>query len=181
MKAVVIYYSFTGNTRLVAEMLARDLGSELVEFTCPAYRGALGGLRQFWDIFTRGTPEISLPVHAVEKHDLVIVAGPVWAARPAPPLRSLVKSRLGQHEKLAVFVTCNGTSKRYPPERAMAEIVSACPSAPLATHIFREAEIKSPMLAAEINAFAQILRQAAGPVALSAPKPASAGKTPARH
>lgn len=179
MKAVVIYYSFTGNTRLVAEMLARDLGAELVEFTCPPYRGRFGGLRQFWDVFTRGTPEIALPAHAIENHDLVVVAGPVWAARPAPPLRSLVRQKLSGSEKLAAFVTCNGTSKRYPPEKAINEIVAACPSTPVATHIFREAEIKSPMLAAEINAFAQVLRQAAGPAPIASPKVVKI--SPARH
>ncbi|GLQ56644.1 flavodoxin family protein [Devosia nitrariae] len=158
MRILVVYYSFTGNTRRVSELLAARLGADTAEFTCMAYRrGLLGGLRQAWDVLTGGRPPIEVPASATGRYDLVVAAGPVWAGRPAPPLRSFVSEHLRSHDAIALFLTCNGTAKNFPGEKALGEIASAAPRAPTATRLFKEAEIASPDIEQSVAAFADVL------------------------
>ena len=84
MRSLVLYYSNTGNTRKVAEALASGLGAEMAEVTCGAYLRWYGPLAMAWDIFTRHAPKIEILVPPGAVYDLVVVGGPVWAAKIAP-------------------------------------------------------------------------------------------------
>jgi hypothetical protein len=157
MRPLVVIYSVTGNTRLVGQLLAKDLEAPIVEITCPRYEGGLlAHLRQAWDIFTGATPPISLPPAVDLEHiDLLVVGGPVWAGRPAPPLRSFLQ-RTGHEIRTVLFLTCSGTSKRYPGEKALDELARA--SAPVAKDLFKEVEIAADEIRAQVAAFARRIR-----------------------
>lgn len=162
MKALVIFYSFTGNTRKTASLLAEALKADLAEFTCKAYDyGLWGALRQALDVFTGGTPPIELPTELTKDYDLVVVAGPVWAARPAPPLRTFIKRYVPVRTQLGLLVTCNGTSKKFPPQRAVAELLRISQLSPVATHIFTEEDVFSDTLREKTGTFAEELRRTA--------------------
>lgn len=148
MRILVIYYSLTGNTRKVGDLLAAKLSGEAAEIRCEAYRGPFGGIRQAWDIFGARKPSVQFDV-APEQYDMIVAGGPVWAGRPAPPLRTFV-SELRHPGGLALFLTCNGTSKNFSGEKALAEIAAAASGVPLATGLFKEAAIAT----AEIDALA---------------------------
>lgn len=157
MKTLVIYYSQTGNSRKVAQLLASKLNAETAEITCDAYkRGFTAGLRLAWDILVRGKPPIETPNLDLNQYDLIVAGGPVWAGHPAAPLRSFV-SKLGSQHKTALFLTCNGTSKSSPGEKALDELSAAAPMAPIAVRLFKEAEIASPELQRSVAAFAAAL------------------------
>lgn len=159
MKTLVLYYSFTGITRRVSQLLAKELNADIAELTCKAYTyGFLGGLRQAWDVLVGGTPPIEIPKQVNEDYDLIIAAGPVWAARPAPPIRSLAKQSKA-NQKFALFLTCGGDSKRYPGEKALDEIINGMPAAPLATALFKSADIEGEDLPKLITNFAAHIQQ----------------------
>lgn len=158
MHTLVIYYSLTGNTRKVGNLLAERLNADIAEITCPVYRrGLAGGLRQAWDILTGGTPPIEVPVVDSNEYDLIIAGGPVWAGRPAPPLRGFVGRHLRGRYSAALFLTCNGTAKNFPGEKALRELARTAPRSPVATRLFREAEIASPDIAERVARFAKVL------------------------
>jgi len=153
MRTLILYYSRTGNTRRVAEILAGRLAATPAEITCRAYGGGLGALRQAFGVLLGSSPRIELTAVAAEDWDLVVLGGPVWGARPAPPVRSYLQRYAAHHRRLALFVTCKGTSPTYPPERAMAEMTALAPSGVAATHIFSEAQIAGSGLAAQVDDF----------------------------
>lgn len=157
MRTLVLYYSNTGNTQKVAKALAERLGADLAEITCQTYLAWYRPLAIAWDIFTRHRPRVSIvaPKHA--HYDLVAVGGPVWAARAAPPVMSALEM-LPEADATAVFVTCGGTSPNSPPEPALAEMKAAAPSPAVASQIFREEEIRGPMLGQRLTEFVDLLK-----------------------
>jgi flavodoxin len=160
MKALIVYYSFTGNTRKVSQLLARELDADIDEITCRAYTyGFLGGLRQAWDAMTGGAPPIEIPEAANADCDVVIVAGPTWAARPGTPIRSFVRRWQPKGRKLALFLTCDGTSEKFPGEKALAEIIREAPVSPVASRLFKRADIENEDLPKQVSAFADEIRR----------------------
>jgi hypothetical protein len=160
IRILVLYYSRTGHTRTVAKALAAALGARLLEIACRRYEGWTGPLAMAWDIFTRNRPAVTVPGLEDEDFDLTLVGGPVWAARPAPPVVSLLTT-MGNRSALCLFLTCNGTSPQYPADDAMAELVAVSPGGVAATGIFKEATITSDALLAAVDDFARRIRQIA--------------------
>ncbi|RYG97925.1 MAG: flavodoxin family protein [Alphaproteobacteria bacterium] len=159
MRTVVVYYSNTGNTRRIAEQIAAGLGAELAEVTCERYLRWYGPAAMAWDIFTRHIPMVDVVAPAHAEYDVVVFGGPVWAARPAPPILALA-GRWPTARK-ALFVTCSGASPNSPPETAIAEMQqvlaggSEVPSA-----IFRQVDMDSSQAATLARAFASGLASA---------------------
>jgi hypothetical protein len=155
MRSLVLYYSNTGNTRLVAERLAGELGAQLAEVTCPAYRRF--PLLIAWDIFTRRLPRIQLSVPPTGGYDLVVVGGPVWGGRPAPPLLRALADYRNTIGRVGLFVTASGTSPKFPPQRAIDEMATAVSGPVVGTRIFTEREIKSGAWRQQAELFAATL------------------------
>lgn len=159
MRVLVLYYSNTGNTRKVAQALADGLGAELAEITCQTYLRWYGPVAMAWDVFTLHRPPVIVvaPQHA--HYDLVLVGGPVWAARAAPPVLSGI-GHLPDAGAVALFVTCSGDNPGSPPEPALAEMQAAAARPIAATEVFREADVRGPALAGKVEAFAAAVRVA---------------------
>lgn len=157
MRTLVLYYTNTGHTRTVAEALAKDMGAELGEVTCEPYLRWYGALALGWDIFTRHRSRIEVltPPHA--HYDLVVVGGPVWAGRAAPPVLCLLAGHGGEIVRAGLFVTCGGTSQKYPPEPALAEMGALVPGRVIETAVFREADIASGAYRGAVAEFAHTL------------------------
>lgn len=160
MHVQVIFYSSTGNTRKAAQLLASALGVTALEVTCKAYSGGLlGGLRQAWDILTGACPRISVPIETITPETLLVVGCPVWAARPAPPMRTFLRKHARNHRNIAAFVTCGGLSKSYTPEKALAEMQKEIPANLQATGIFKEAEIDEAQFPQKVAVFADVIKK----------------------
>jgi hypothetical protein len=163
MRTLVLYFSNTGNTRKVGEVLAKQTGAEFGEITCSAYLRWYGPVLMAWDIFTGGRPPVDTLAMQATHYDLIILGSPVWGARCAPPVRSVLRNWQLKADRLALFVTCRGTSPNSPPERAIAEMTQLAPMPPLATAIFREREIHNDQFIDSALAFTQKLLPAAQP------------------
>ncbi|MBP2134237.1 flavodoxin [Methanomicrobium sp. W14] len=113
MKAAVIYHSFSGVTRGVAEKVNKALEGDLIEvkpvdsyskltaYTVGTYRARKGEA----DKITPETIEVS-------GYDIIVIGTPVWAFRPTPAINAAVKGLTGCAGKRAViFATCGGSAK----------------------------------------------------------------------
>lgn len=159
MKTLVLFYSFTGNTKRLAELLSKTLDAELCEVTCNTYSyGAWGGLKQAWHFFTGGVAPVEMPKTKSENYDLIVIGGPVWGARPSPPVRALLKIAQEKAPKLAIMLSCDGTSQRYPGEKAMDEIVDAATKKPVATRLFKNADMAAKDLDKRVGEFAEQIK-----------------------
>jgi menaquinone-dependent protoporphyrinogen IX oxidase len=169
VSTLVAYYSNTGNTRRVAELLARELDADLAEVTCERYLRWYGPVAMAWDIFTRTVPKVTVVAGPNGRYDRVVIGGPVWAAKAAPPVLAL--SSHWQGTPRALFVTCSGASQNSPPEPAVREMQNALAGGQdVPSRIFREAEIRSERLGELARAFAADIRAAASVNPTAAPK-----------
>lgn len=95
MKAIVIYYSYGGNTRRVAEQVGKAIGADLAEIkTVKPYTGS------YDDVVDQGRREVDSgflpelqPLNIdLRQYDTVILGAPVWWYTFAPAMSSFLHS-----------------------------------------------------------------------------------------
>ena len=117
MKAIIIFYSYSGITRGVAEAAKTACGGDLVEVkprekysSLTAY--TLGCFRALRD---EGEP-IDPEMIDVSAYDLIVIGTPVWAWKATPPVNAAIAALTGCEGKRAVlFATCGASAKETLP------------------------------------------------------------------
>ncbi len=108
MKTIIVYHSFSGVTRAIAEQVRSACGGDLVEVRprqpytrVTAY--TLGCFRA-----RGGKPDAVDPAPIdVSGYDRIVIGSPVWAWRPTPVTLGAVEALVGANGKGAVlFATC---------------------------------------------------------------------------
>lgn len=111
MKAIVIYYSYGGNTRRVAEKIGKSIGADLVEVrTVQSYTGS------YDDVVDRGRREVDsgfLPELKplgvdLNRYDTVILGTPVWWYTFAPAINSFLRGADLSGKTVYPFATNGG-------------------------------------------------------------------------
>jgi DNA-binding transcriptional ArsR family regulator len=106
IRACVIFYSFSGITRRVAEGIRNASGCDLIEVKTKTPYTALTA-------YTKGIlhsrKEACDPIEPAEidvsGYDLIIIGTPVWVSKPAPPANTIVRALKGCEGKMAVVFT----------------------------------------------------------------------------
>jgi len=111
MKTCVIFHSYSGITRSVAQKVKAACGSDLIEViprksysSLTAYTlGCMRARREEQDLVDPETINVSA-------YDLIVVGTPVWAFKATPATNAAVAGLRGSEGKKAViFATCGGT------------------------------------------------------------------------
>jgi flavodoxin len=111
MKSVIVYYSYSGNTRKVAEVLAEHLRKkteiDMVELKAPDesksfFQQALRAL-----IRTKAKTE-SVNID-MSKYSLICIGTPVWAFGPAPAMNTFLSQCAGLAGKEGIVFTTYGS------------------------------------------------------------------------
>ena len=107
-KVLVLYYSQTGNTKVVAEEIAGRLGADIEEIVMvnPYDTGFAATIERCKEEQAQGiTPEIQ-PVQAdLSQYDLIFIGFPVWFGTYAPPVATWLNSVDLSGKKVALFCT----------------------------------------------------------------------------
>ena len=120
MKTLIIYYSWSGNAKRVAENIHHEVkNSDLVEIKVPA--GTFSAdMYKTNDIFkeqieTNHLPKIDLPELNYQSYDLILIGSPVWSGMPASPIKSFLNElqRVNYSGKVASFFTDIGQDGNY--------------------------------------------------------------------
>jgi flavodoxin len=155
MKTLVVYYSKSGNTRRVAEEIAKALGGETEELVEIGVKrsGILGFLFAGRDGM-RGRPSKIEPAKKrPADYDLVVIGSPVWGWNLVPAVRSYLGAVDLKGKPVALFCTMgsNGEKKTFESMRELAPDSKA-----LGNLAVMQAELKSPdALAKRVAAWAQ--------------------------
>ena len=97
MRNLVVYYSFTGNTRMVAERAARDLDTDTAEVCASCYQfGGFRFLRPAFDSWRGRLPVIDVSGRRPEDYDFMLIMAPVWAGHAATPMRAYLAQNRGK-------------------------------------------------------------------------------------
>lgn len=113
MKKIVIFYSFEGNTKIIAENIAQKIGADLLEIKPRKEIKSRGFMKFFWGgkaAMMKTKPEL-LPFNKdLTKYDVVFIGTPVWAWTYAPPLNTFFSTSLLSNKKIGLFC-CHGGGK----------------------------------------------------------------------
>jgi flavodoxin len=161
MKTLVVYYSKSGNTRRVAEEIAKALGGEteaLVEIGVKR-SGILGFLFAGRDGMRGRASQIEAPRKRPADDDLVFIGSPVWGGNVAPAVRSYLAAANLKGKPVALFCTMGGTGDKKTFE-SMREL---CQGARLLGELaVPQAELRSPdALAERVSRWAKEMAAAA--------------------
>ncbi|MDD1677156.1 MAG: ArsR family transcriptional regulator [Methanomicrobiales archaeon] len=111
MKSCLIFHSYSGITRGVAQKVKAACGSDLIEViprkrysNLTAYTvGSLRAMRGESDLIDPETINVS-------SYDLIVIGTPVWAFRATPVINAAVAALKGfEGKKAVIFATCGGS------------------------------------------------------------------------
>jgi len=110
MKSLVIYYSLTGKTKLVSEIIAEALDSALLEIEETSLR-KLGHLTYltgaFAAITNRGSKINPIDID-LEQIETIFIGSPIWASRPTPAINSFIYQTNFEGKSVIPFLTMGG-------------------------------------------------------------------------
>jgi len=121
MKSLVVYYSLTGKTRLVAEAIAEALNATLVQIEerrpIPfPFVYLSGGFRAFTN---RGSKICPIDVD-LKQYERIFIGSPIWASRPTPAINSFIYQTNFEGRSVIPFFTMGGDDSK----KALANITA---------------------------------------------------------
>ena len=110
-KVLVVYYSWGGNTRVVAEKIKTQLGADLVEIVPETayptdYSECVAQARK--ETKEDFKPAIKTKVENMKDYDVILVGTPNWCSTIAPPLATFLTENNFEGKTVALFVTHGG-------------------------------------------------------------------------
>jgi len=106
MKTAVIYYSFEGNSALVAEVIKAALNADSFEIKTTDTRKRNGFVKILWgcaQVFMNKKPDLLPLTVDINTYDLIIMGTPVWAGSPAPAIVSFLEKTKIDGKRIALY------------------------------------------------------------------------------
>jgi hypothetical protein len=104
MGITIVYYTLTGNNKVLADALAKELSAEMIRVTEKKSRKT--GKIIFDMIFNRSPKVYPSPSELLGRGNLLFIA-PVWMGKAASPLRPYLKN-LKKHPQPYAFASISG-------------------------------------------------------------------------
>jgi flavodoxin len=110
MSVCIVYHSETGNTKKVAEYVAKATSATLIPVRdCAGYNKITMYLLGIARARAGDKATIEPPMIDVSAFDLVVVGSPVWAWKPTPAANAAIAALAGcEGKKGIVFITSGG-------------------------------------------------------------------------
>ena len=110
MKTLVIYYSLEGNTKLIAETIAKTANADILELkTIKEY--PTGGFKKYlWggkSVMFNQKPELVEINVDIAAYDRIFIGTPIWVGTYAPPFSTFIEKYNIENKKIALFA-CHG-------------------------------------------------------------------------
>lgn len=125
-KTLIVYFSWSGNTRVVANTIRELTGYDIVEIEVEepyssVYNEVTVRARQELDNDIR--PALVTRVENIDEYGTLIVGTPIWSSRLAPPVKSFLTMYDLAGKKIAPFCTHGGSGTA----QSVNNIRSVCP------------------------------------------------------
>ncbi len=109
LRVLVVYYSFEGNPKLIAEAIAEETDCRILKLDVEkpivniSTKYVVGGKQ----VILKEKPKLMPYNFDAENYDLLFIGTPVWAWNYSPALRTFFSENMIQNKKIALF-SCNG-------------------------------------------------------------------------
>ena len=110
-KNLVVYYSFEGSTRLLAETIAQVLNADILECKLIKDLGSKGFSKYFWggrQVIMKKKPKLVDFSINPNNYDVIIIGTPVWASNYTPAIRSFLNQVSIKDKKIGLFCCHDG-------------------------------------------------------------------------
>lgn len=114
-KILVVYYTFEGSTKSIAECIAKHLNADLLEIKPVKELKSKGFSKYIWggyQVVMGKKPEIMPLNKNLKDYDIVLVGTPIWAGTYAPPIKTLLEENYIKGKKIAYFYGHEGGHRR---------------------------------------------------------------------
>jgi flavodoxin len=157
MKTSIIFNSYSGNTRGVAEAVHAACGGNLIEVVSKEYSSKITA---YTIGCYRAMKGMSDPIEPktidVAADDLIVIGTPVWAGRATPAVNAAVAALEGcKGKKAVIFATCGGKERETLPVLKKALVERGVTVA--GEFVFDKAGLKDPE---RINAMISAIKSA---------------------
>lgn len=152
-KTLVVYFSWGGNTRVVAEEIRNILDCDILEVeTAEPYPDTYTAVRPIaYEELEKGSrPLKAISVNPAE-YETLIVGSPIWGGHIAPPLTLFLKSYDLSGKTILPFSTHQGSGLG----RSAEDIQKACPQA----HVLKGQAIHADDIRSSHDTLARWLKQ----------------------
>ena len=106
MRALVVFYSRTGNTKRTAEEISKTLNADVEElYDAKDRKGTTGWILSGMDARLKRKANLRKTEKDPSLYDLVILGTPTWAHTLSTPIRSYIHQNSNTFKKVAFFVT----------------------------------------------------------------------------
>jgi flavodoxin len=142
-KILVVFYSRTGNTRALAEVIHATVGGDIIEIKTvnpyPAeYRATTQQAKK--ELESGYKPPLDTKIAGMASYDVVFVGSPCWWGTIATPVISFLSEYDMSGKTLVPFMTHKGSGLG----RTMAHVRSLCPKATVKEGLaIRDGEVRS--------------------------------------
>ncbi len=125
MKTIILYYSRTRKTSLVAKTIAGEIDADLTEIIDLKDRmGAVRYLTSAFDAFRESKTNIKPDNIDLNEYSLIYIGTPTWASKPAPAIISIIDKSIFKDKDVILFSTMGNSGGTKVVER-MKEKVEA--------------------------------------------------------
>ncbi len=149
MKVLIAYYSRTGNTEKIAEIIKDELNADIERIDDgDKYKGPIGYMKGGFNAVTGRLNEIKPTEKNPLHYDLTIIGSPVWASSLAPGVSQYIRQNRKNFTNVAGFVSCGSGGG----EKTLKQMSDECGKQLKASLILNSEDMKSD-LNKKINTF----------------------------
>ncbi len=115
MNPLVIYYSYEGNTAVIAETIADYFHCGIIRLRTKKEMKSTGFMKFMWggkQVVMKDKPELEPFNSDFSPYDVVFVGSPVWAWTYTPAIRTLVENGYLKGKKIYFFTTSGGDKRK---------------------------------------------------------------------
>ena len=149
MRTLVVFYSRTGHTRLVAEEIRNNLDCDMEEIFDTKNRSGLLGLLGLLKDRNQKLTILKDLKNDPSDYDLLIIGTPVWGDRVSIPVRTYIHQNQEKFKNVAFFSTAGGDKF----DGVFKEMKELCQASPVKTLGIREKEIKDGSYQSQVAEF----------------------------
>ncbi len=155
MKSLIVFYTRTGNTKKIAELIAKSLNADLDEIIDPKKRlGIFGFLKAGYEATMKKLTEIKGIEKDPSDYKLLVLGSPIWNKRMTPALRTYITRYKEKFSKIAIFCSAGGRGE----EQMLDSIAELCNKKPVAMKVFLDKDFEQNFVENKVEQFVNAIK-----------------------